>query len=214
MHQGTDTTIDRPSSGSGDRGTKRAPIAAWKLALLALSLLFMITGVVGHVVAGAADTAPPQIEAHEVIGDDGRAAGSSARPPGAVRGLLPGDPMDDGAEGAADAAPAPSDAPTWSPVLFRLGFGFFLGFSIGYALRTFLRISLVSIGFFALLLIGLQYAGVIDVNWGAIAARYDGATAWLSAQTASFRDFIAGHIPFAGSAFAGIAAGFGRRARP
>lgn len=175
----------------------------------------MITGVVGHVVVGAAETAPPDTAARDAGSDGGGPVGSSSRTPGAVRGLLPGEPMDGAAGGAAeDGEPAASGAPIWSPVLFRLGFGFFLGFSIGYALRTFLRISLVSIGFFALLLIGLQYAGVIDVNWGAIAARYDGAAAWLSAQTASFRDFIAGHIPFAGSAFAGIAAGFGRRTRP
>ena len=61
-----------------------------------------------------------------------------------------------------------------------------------------------------LALFGLQYAGVIDVDWSRMSEHWDAIAAWLGEQTASFRDFITGYLPSAASALAGMALGFKR----
>lgn len=98
-----------------------------------------------------------------------------------------------------------------SPAVFRLGFSFVVGFAIAYAVRTFVKISLVAIGVFVLGLFGLQYLGVVEVHWDALSGHYDSARDYLSAQTSSFKDFMTGHLPSAGSAVAGMVVGFKKR---
>ena len=95
-------------------------------------------------------------------------------------------------------------APAWSPAMFRVGFSFFVGFVIAYALRSFLKMALVAAGFMALLLFGLQYAGLIEVHWNAMERQYDAGSGWLHEQTRSFAAFIQGALP-SGGASAGLA---------
>jgi len=99
----------------------------------------------------------------------------------------------------------------WSPTIFRLGFSFFVGFAIAYALRSFMKISLITIGVVLLGLFGLQYAGIVDVNWQAMEAHYDTAAEWLGNQTQSFTAFVQGYLPSAGMAGFGFVTGFRRR---
>lgn len=60
-------------------------------------------------------------------------------------------------------------------------------------------------------LLGMQYAGFLEVNWTLIGERYDTLGAWLSGQFSSFQNFIAGELPAAASAMAGLAFGFRAR---
>ena len=99
---------------------------------------------------------------------------------------------------------------TWSPVVFRWGFSAFAGFAIGYALRSFLKLSLFAIGFFVLMLLGLEYAQIIEVRWDSMSDRYDEASTWIGAQTKSAMGFITGKLPAAGLAAAGLVAGLKR----
>ncbi|MEO1128660.1 MAG: FUN14 domain-containing protein [Planctomycetota bacterium] len=98
-----------------------------------------------------------------------------------------------------------------SPVAFRMGFSFFVGFAIGFALRAFVRLSLIGIGLFALLLFGMQYAGFVDINWGAIGDRYESGSEWFSAQFKSFSTFASGELPSAALAMGGLAVGLKRK---
>ncbi len=109
-----------------------------------------------------------------------------------------------GSDGAAGA----EGESLWPAALFRLGFGFFVGFSIGYAIRVFVRIALVAVGLAFLLLFGLQYGGLIPVDWSAMGTVLDQAVAWVRANAAGFRAFITGQLPSAASALAGAAVGF------
>lgn len=95
----------------------------------------------------------------------------------------------------------------YSPTIFRFGFGFFLGFAVAFALRAAFKIVLLVVGTVFLLLIGLQMAGLISVNWDAMQAIYTNATAWLGTQTQSLTAFLRGYIPSGGSAVAGFAIG-------
>jgi uncharacterized membrane protein (Fun14 family) len=99
----------------------------------------------------------------------------------------------------------------WSPTIFALGFSFFVGFAMAYALRMFLRLALVGVGFFFLLMFGLQYAGLIEVKWSAMEAKYDSLTANLDEKAHSATDYMTAYLPSAASASAGLVAGFWRR---
>ena len=89
-----------------------------------------------------------------------------------------------------------------------MGFSFFVGFSIAYALKTFVKISIIAIGMMLLALFGLQYAGVITVDWSAMEGHYDSIVAWLGTQTDTFRTFVTGYLPSSAMAGLGLVAGF------
>jgi uncharacterized membrane protein (Fun14 family) len=95
----------------------------------------------------------------------------------------------------------------YSPTVFRLGFAFFVGFAIAYAIRAAFRVVLIVVGAVLLLLVGLQMAGLVTVNWEAMHGMYDSTTAWLSTQTQSLTAFLRGYIPSGGTAAAGFGVG-------
>jgi uncharacterized membrane protein (Fun14 family) len=105
----------------------------------------------------------------------------------------------------------PSSGASWSPAVFKLGFSFFVGFVVAYALRWFLKVALLAAGFMALLLFGLQYAGMVDIKWGAMEKQYDAGSGWVSRQTESFTSFVTGALPSAGAAAVGLFAGVRRK---
>jgi len=133
-----------------------AGLPAWKWACLALSVLVM----------GVAVAAP--------------------LPHWGAKPASVGSPDSNLATGFAPAGSAPdSTAPeddTLSPAVFRMGFSFFVGFAIGFATRTFVKFTLFGIGMFFLLLFGLQYAGIIEVKWALLEARYHEAGSWIGGQ--------------------------------
>jgi len=107
----------------------------------------------------------------------------------------------------ASADGATGDA-AWQGAVFRFGFSFFAGFAIGFALRAFLKITMLVAGVILLAIFGLEYAGIVSVNWADMASGFDGVTAWLEAQTSSFYDFIVGQLPSGASAAGGLVVGF------
>lgn len=143
--------------------------------------------------------------------------GGDVRWPFPVPGLPGGQPEsvpESGQGGGQPAAVEPEPAPVadpWSPAIFRMGFGFFVGFAMAYALRSFVKVTIVSAGVFFLLLFGLQYAGLVEVKWAAMADRYDSLQEWLLAQVGGFQAFVTGYLPSAGAALAGLGLGFMRK---
>lgn len=128
---------------------------------------------------------------------------------------LPGSTPPEGEGEPVESAPAEAAegevTDPWSPAIFRMGFGFFVGFSIAYALKAFAKVTIVSAGIFFLLLLGLQYAGLVEVKWTAMADRYDTLQEWLKAQLGGFQAFVTGYVPSAGAALAGLGLGFMRK---
>lgn len=176
----------RPTSALG-------AIPVWQKVLLLLAVVLMCTGV-GLRVTGALQPKPPPRQPASAL---------------QAEGLLPGEPRV-----AASPQQPPEEASRldpWSPAIFRLGFGFFLGYAVAFALRMFLRLTIVTLGFFFLALLGLQYAGLVEVNWGAIGQRYDSLAAWASAEFESVNRFLSGYIPSLGAAAAGAALGLLRK---
>lgn len=122
---------------------------------------------------------------------------------GTEQTLAMGSPM--GGSGALE------DLPDFSPAVFRLGFSFALAFAIAYAFRMFMRIVLIFLGLFMMLLCGLEFAGLIEVKWCAMASGYESASVWFHAQTDSMLAFVTGYLPSLGAGTLGLGAGFVRR---
>lgn len=185
-----------------------AQIPTWKKLIVALSLVLMVAG--GAMSAVHALTGPEQ----PTITADGSGTATGTGGNDLVSGFAPTGEADGSARGGEDstdaAGSAASDAPGggWSPAMFKLGFSFFVGFAVAFALRTFVKISIIAIGMFLLVHFALEYYGFISVNWDVFSDRYDSITDWLGRQTGSFRDFITGSLPSAGSAIAGMVLGF------
>ena len=57
-------------------------------------------------------------------------------------------------------------------------------------MRAFLKVTLLTAGFAMLALFGLQYSGIIDVDWHAIDGLFDKAVARISTEAERFKTFI------------------------
>lgn len=106
-------------------------------------------------------------------------------------------------------APEPEPQP-WSPLLFKGGLSVIGGFCVGFALRAFLKVTAIATGVLLIALLGLQYAGWIEVDWNALSGAYERVSARVSSELQSMRDFIAGVVPSAGLAGVGFFTGFKR----
>jgi len=131
--------------------------------------------------------------------------GKSTRDDTTDGGEKPGEGEESEPRSAADAEGEPDVL--WPGAVFRLGFGFFVGFCIGYAARMFMRLSFVAIGVVLLALFGLQYAGLISVDWTAMSEIFDRVAVWLRPNLAGFKNFITGTLPSAASGLGGLIIG-------
>jgi uncharacterized membrane protein (Fun14 family) len=89
----------------------------------------------------------------------------------------------------------------------KLGFSFMVGLAVGYALKIAFKIALVVMGLILLAIFGLQYAGMVDVNWSGIEVHYNTWAEWASAHSSPFLDFIGQNLSSAASFLAGLAVG-------
>ncbi len=99
----------------------------------------------------------------------------------------------------------------WSPLLTKLGFSFVVGFSIGYVLLIFLRTTAFLAGLVLLALFGLQYLGVLYLDWQNIETSYQSVLSWVLPRAEHFRDFITHNLSSSGMAAIGILTGLTRR---
>ncbi|MGH7132344.1 MAG: hypothetical protein ACREJO_10410 [Phycisphaerales bacterium] len=91
----------------------------------------------------------------------------------------------------------------WGSTLFKLGFSFAAAYVVAFALRAFFNFTLASLGFFIAALIGLQYAGVMEVKWHAGGEQFDTFIGWLGHQVSSLSQLVTGVLP------SGLAGGLG-----
>jgi len=97
---------------------------------------------------------------------------------------------------------------SWSPAIFRMGFGFFAGFCIAYLVRTFIKFCAIAAGAILLALLGLQWSGVVNVDWIAIQDHYDTLSSWLERQLGNFHQFATGFLPSSALTTLGAVVGF------
>ncbi len=176
-------------------------LPVWKKSLVTISVVLMLVGAL--------------LNGYRYVREPSIGRGSSTSQTVADQGLLsarqlqPSSTFSDSGKGKDDLSPHQSGGlAVWSPAVFRVGFGFFAGFCVGYATKIFLRIVVVSTGIVLLVLLGLQYGGLIDVNWTVMGSHYDAFTEWLGRQTTTFQMFVTGHIPSSAMAILGLVVGF------
>jgi uncharacterized membrane protein (Fun14 family) len=119
----------------------------------------------------------------------------------------------------AAAQPGPPSPPGYAPpgaeggslfselFFLKLGFSFMVGLAMGYALKIAFKIALLVIGLILLAVFGLQFAGIVDVNWTGLEAHYDSWTDWLGAAAGVFFGFVGENLTSAASFLAGLAVG-------
>jgi uncharacterized membrane protein (Fun14 family) len=115
------------------------------------------------------------------------------------------------------AAPAPPEPATTGDAaagdlftqafFLELGFSFMVGLAAGFALKVAFKVALVVIGVILLGVFGLQYAGLVDVNWTGVESHYDTWADWLGSQGGAFLDFMGRHLSNTASFIAGLALG-------
>jgi len=182
---------------------ERRRLGVWQKVLVAGSIALMVLGLGLQIYAwttadGAADAPAP-------------AEGGGTAPALVAGGFAPIEVEGDETRPPDGEATERDGLDAWSPVVFRMGFSFFVGFCIAYALRTFVKVSIIAIGMMLLVLFGLQYAGIVEVNWLVMEDRYDTLVAWLQSETSSFTGFVTGYLPSAALATFGLVVGFRKR---
>lgn len=182
----------------------------WKIALVSLALLMGVAGMVLH------PQSPSGVQETRTVGNlSASGADPLSEPPAFQSDPVPAfDPAFDVMEGPAEE-PLPPDwerrLEDWSPLLTKLGFSFVVGFSIGYVLLIFLRTTAFLAGLVLLALFGLQYLGVLYLNWQNIETSYQSVLSWVLPRAENFRDFITHNLSSSGMAAMGILTGLTRR---
>lgn len=182
----------------------------WKIALVSLALLMGVAGMVLH------PQSPSGVQETRTVGNlSASGADPLSDPPAFQSDPVPAfDPAFDVMEGPAEE-PLPPDwerrLEDWSPLLTKLGFSFVVGFSIGYVLLIFLRTTAFLAGLVLLALFGLQYLGVLYLNWQNIETSYQSVLSWVLPRAENFRDFITHNLSSSGMAAMGILTGLTRR---
>ena len=78
---------------------------------------------------------------------------------------------------------------------------------MGFALKVAFKVAIVVAGLMLLGVFGLQYAGLVDVNWSGVEAHYDTWADWLGVRGAAFLDFVGANLSSGASFLAGLALG-------
>ena len=178
-----------------------------KLGLVFAAILSMSgAGMWGVAATTSGDKATTAAQAEGGAEGDTEGGDSGYRPEGFTDDATAG-MSDPDADSGDDDAGDKTALELYSPTVFRLGFAFFVGFAIAYALRAAFKVVLIVVGTVFLLLIGLQMANLITVNWEAMQGIYDNTTAWLATQTQSLTAFLSGYLPSGGTAAAGFGIG-------
>lgn len=99
----------------------------------------------------------------------------------------------------------PSD-PLYGLVL-QLGAGGAIGFLAGYAIKKLARLVAVGLGLLILLLMVLNYYGIVEVRWTQLIGVGEEALQWLSQHYTTLASFAVQNMPFAGSFAAGLVLG-------
>ncbi len=182
----------------------------WKIALVSLALLMGVAGMMLH------PQSPSGVQETRTVGNlSTSGADTSLDPPAFQSDPVPAfDPDFDMMEETTEE-PLPPDwerqLEDWSPLLTKLGFSFVVGFSIGYVLLIFLRTTAFLAGLVLLALFGLQYLGVLYLNWQNIETSYQSVLSWVLPRAENFRDFITHNLSSSGMAAMGILTGLTRR---
>jgi uncharacterized membrane protein (Fun14 family) len=94
-----------------------------------------------------------------------------------------------------------------TPIVYQLGAGGITGFVAGYAVKKITKLILIVIGIFVMVLIYLDYTGIINVNYSKLADAVAGLVGKAGGASSLLVAIIA-HLPIAGSFLVGFFIGW------
>lgn len=200
--------VSRAAAQSGEASRARLP--RWQRLLLGVALFLGITGVILHGMAPERGAGQRQTAANST----GAGSAPTPFPSPATRSFLPAPTTDAEPQPSQDGVqelPFGQRLEDWSPLLMKLGFSFVIGFCIGYALAVFMKLTAFVAGAVVLVLFGLQYVGVIEVNWHGLEGYYNAFIVWLQPRVDGFRAFVSSNLPSVGTAAMGLLVGLKRK---
>jgi uncharacterized membrane protein (Fun14 family) len=204
-------SADEPMAEKTPSQTRsRAALPRWQKLLLGAALLLGVAGLVLHGMASERDAGQPRATADA----SGSGAASAPLTSPATRSFLPVPTTDSKAPQSQEEdreLPFGQRLEDWSPLLMKLGFSFVVGFCIGYALVVFMKVTAFVAGAIVLVLFGLQYVGIIEVNWHGLAEYYNAFLVWLQPRADGFREFVGSNLPSVGMAAMGLLVGVKRK---
>jgi len=172
----------------------------WHKMVLTIAGMIGAVGVGGKITGAVSDDAPPQ-------------TAQTAPAPSSPRS---GFASDRGAQGDEQAASTPD--PSFkgllirnAPWMTRVGVGFVAAFILGWLFRAFIKLMMTMTLVVVLLLAGLSYFRVIDIDFSKAEQQYRDASAWVTDQAAKVKDAIAAHIPASMASTLGMFLGFRRK---
>lgn len=188
-----------------DAGLHARPLAHWQKVTVAVAVILAVIGVLLYGISylGAEEEATTPQTSQQANSGQNNMMGSN----------LTSQSFSPQQNQVGEGAPVSAEGihlGDWSTLFMKLGFSFLIGFSIGYALSTFLKLTAIVVGVLALFLFGLQYAGVITVDWGSMENIYNNFIAWLQPQIDTFKDFITSNLSSSALAAVGLAVGLSR----
>lgn len=195
-----------------------APWPLWKKGAMTIAALLLVVGGAAQGYARltpapaptqrtAQRTTPRLAQSGEVEGPDGVAtlvaAGATRTSPGREPGLQIEEPKEGARSKSIEAAV------TISPIFVESGLSFFLAFCIAVALRAVAKIAAIGVGVMLLLLLALQYAGMVEpVDWSKFQGAFETGLAWLQVGAQKIQSWTAHALPSGTMGGLGIAAGF------
>ncbi len=213
---GTDPSSRQPVPRSARSAWLGLP--RWKLGLLSVAFCAGVAGMVfhpepsasrGHARTVGNPSALQSAADSTTAGESTETYKISETQPSVGFADVPSLPADE--TGAADASPLRERLGDLSPLLTKLGFSFVVGFAVGYVLLFFVRAAALLAGLVLAALFGLQYAGVVQVNWPSIETNYESALGWLLPRFDALRTFLLENLSSSGSAALGMVSGLMRR---
>ncbi|RLF23175.1 MAG: hypothetical protein DRN15_06895 [Thermoprotei archaeon] len=94
------------------------------------------------------------------------------------------------------------------PVLTQMGFGGAIGFLVGYAIKKLLKVLAIIAGLIFLMLLYLEYSGVIEVKYEKLYEWTSNIMQTLGTKLTGLETHIVSHLPFASSFIVGLVIGF------
>jgi len=92
-------------------------------------------------------------------------------------------------------------------LLLQLGAGSLIGFLAGYAAKKLAKLIAIGLGLLMLLLMALNYYGVVEVRWIKLIGVGEEALRWISANYSAVVRFAVENMPFAGGFATGLVLG-------
>ena len=190
----------------------------WKIGLLSVAFCVGVAGMAlhpepsasrGHARTVENPSALQSAADSATVGESTETNKMSAAQPAGGFADVSGFPADE--TDAAAASPLRERLGDLSPLLTKLGFSFVVGFAVGYVLLFFVRAAALLAGLVLAALFGLQYAGVVQVNWPSIETNYESALGWLLPRFDALRTFLLENLSSSGSAALGMVSGLMRR---